>query len=63
MVSNNDYCLHIAAQYCTVHVTIFSTGGKFQPVSNFTELHVFTQATRSCALLIDINDRDVSLQH
>ena len=27
----------MSAQY--VSVTIFSTGGKFQPVSNFTELH------------------------
>ena len=36
---------------CTVHVTIFSTGGKFQPVSTFTELHALTQATRFYALL------------
>ena len=37
-----------AVQYS---VTIFSTGSKFQPVSNFTELHALTQATRSYALL------------
>ena len=33
---------------CAVCVTIFSTGGKFQPVSNFT---TFTQAACSYALL------------
>ena len=27
-------------------------GGKFQPVSNFTELHALTLATRSYALLL-----------
>ena len=33
-------------------VTIFSIGGKFRPVSNFTELHTLTQAAHSliCAL-------------
>ena len=36
---------------CTVCVTILSTGGKFQPVSNFTELHALTQAIHSHALL------------
>ena len=36
---------------CAVHVTIFSTGSKFRPVSNFTELHALTLATRSYALL------------
>ena len=36
---------------CTVHVTIFSTGRKFHPVSNFTELHVLTLAACSYALL------------
>ena len=39
---------------CAVHDTIFSTGGKFQPVSNFTELHALTVATRSYVLLIHI---------
>ena len=37
-----------------VRVTIFSTGGKFQPVSNFTELHTSTQAACSCALLLNV---------
>ena len=46
-------CLAIIAYVyvaCTVHVcvTIFSTGGEIQPVSNFTELLVLTLATRSC---------------
>ena len=36
---------------CTVHVTNFSTGGKFRPVSNFAELHALTLAARSYALL------------
>ena len=36
---------------CIVRVTTFSTGGKFQPVSNFTESHTLTQATRSYTLL------------
>ena len=36
---------------CTVCVTIFSTGGKFQTVSNFTELHALILAARSYALL------------
>ena len=35
-----------------VHVTIFSTGGKFWPVSNFMELHAPTLATCSYALLM-----------
>ena len=34
-----------------VCVIIFSTGGKFRPVSNFTELHTLTLATRFYALL------------
>ena len=29
---------------CAIHVTIFSTGGKFRLVSNFTELHTLTLA-------------------
>ena len=36
---------------CAVHVTIFSTGSKFWPVPDFTELHVLTLATHSYALL------------
>ena len=34
-----------------VGVTIFSIGGKFRPVSNFTELHALTLAVHSYALL------------
>ena len=37
---------------CTIHVTIFSICGKFQPVSNFMELHALTQAAR-CTLSWD----------
>ena len=33
-------------------VTIFSTGGKFRPVSIFTQLHTLTLVTRSYALLL-----------
>ena len=36
---------------CPVCVTIFSTGGNFWPVSNFTELHALTPAACSYALL------------
>ena len=43
--SNNGFC-YVA---CTVHVTIFSTGGKFCPVSNFVQLHALPLATCSCA--------------
>ena len=32
---------------CAVRVTIFSTGSKFQLVSNFTELHALTLAACS----------------
>ena len=32
---------------CTVRVTIFSTGGKVEPVSNFMELDALTQTARS----------------
>ena len=39
---------------CAGRVTIFSTGGKFRPVSNFTWLHALTLAARSYALLIGI---------
>ena len=41
-------CMHAA---CRVHVIIFSTGGKFQPVSNLMELHALTLAARSYAHL------------
>ena len=41
--------LHLAA--CTGHDSIFNTGGKFRPVSTFTELHTLTLATRSYMLL------------
>ena len=37
---------------CTVRVTIFSTGSKFRPVSNFTELNNLTLAARSYALSV-----------
>ena len=37
---------------CAGRVTIFSTGGKFHPSSNFTLLHTLTLATRSYALLL-----------
>ena len=30
-----------------INVAIFSTDGKFQPISYFTELHALTQAPRS----------------
>ena len=43
MLSNNGLCLHVAA----VCVTIFSTGSKFRPVSDFTELHALTLAAHS----------------
>ena len=46
VLSNNGLCLHTAAR-----VTIFSTGGKFGPVSNFTELHALTQVAHSYVLL------------
>ena len=36
---------------CAVHVTIFSTGGKFCLVSNFTKLHTLTQVACSYVLL------------
>ena len=34
-----------------MRATIFSTGGKFHPVSIFTQLHTLTLVARSCALL------------
>ena len=36
---------------CAGRVTIFSTGGKVRPGSNFTQLHTLTLAARSYALL------------
>ena len=39
---------------CVVRVTIFSTEGKFHPVSNFTYLYALTQVARSYALLMRI---------
>ena len=38
---------------CAVCVTIFSTGSKFQLVSNFKELHALTLPACSYALLIE----------
>ena len=35
---------------CPVHVTIFSAGSKFRPVSNFTDLLALTLTARSYAL-------------
>ena len=37
-------------------VTIFSTDSKFQPVSNFTELHAIILAARSYALLVEVKE-------
>ena len=39
---------------CAGRVTIFSTGGKVRPGSNFTLLHALTLATRSYALLVKV---------
>jgi len=44
---------------CLVCVTIFSTGGKFCPVSNFTELYALTLATCSYALLVRLSDCNI----
>ena len=52
LVVNSNWFQHAA---CPVCVTICSTGGKFQPVSNFTVLHALTLAARSCALLCTRN--------
>ena len=43
------YVLRAAAQY--ICVTIFSTGGKFRTVLNFTKLHVLTPDAHSYAFL------------
>jgi len=48
MLSNNGFCL---CSISAVHVTIFSNGSKFHPVSNFTGLHALTLAAHSYALL------------
>ena len=37
---------------CAGHATIYSTSGKFRPVSNFTQLHALTLAPHSYALLV-----------
>ena len=44
-------CLSTTAFVDAVCVTIFSTSGKFRPVSNFTGLHTFILAACSYALL------------
>ena len=41
----------MSTRSCTVRVTIYSTGGKFHLVSNFTKLHALTLAACSYALL------------
>ena len=38
-----------------MRVTVFSTGGKFCPVSIFMQLHALTLVTRSYALLSEAN--------
>ena len=40
--------------YVYARLLFFSTGGKFQLVSSFTELHALTLAARSYALLVEI---------
>ena len=45
---------YVYVHTCMQHVqynVCFSTGGKFRPVSNFTELHALTLAAHSYALL------------
>ena len=46
-IEHNDLCY----PGCAVHVTIFITGGKFNPVSNFIRLHALTQGAIFYALL------------
>ena len=53
MLSNNGLCLYAAA----VHVTIFSTGSKFRPVSNLTKFHTLTRATRLYVLLCSTDEQ------
>ena len=40
----------MACVYTAVRLTIVSTGSKFQPLLNFTELHAHTQAVHSYVL-------------
>ena len=54
MLSNINKMAYFYAVYA-VCVTIFSTGGKFHSVSNFTQLHVITQVAHSYALLTVVN--------
>ena len=42
----------MSTQHAQYMLTIFSTGGKFWPVSSFTELHSLTPAAHPYALLI-----------
>ena len=42
-----------------IRVTIFSTGGKFQPVWNFTYLHTLPLAARSYVLLGKLRTHDM----
>ena len=44
-------CVYVERAVQFVLLRIFSTGGKFKQVSNFTELHPLTLATRSYVLL------------
>ena len=53
MFSNNGLCLPTMCSMCYMcYCIIFSTGGKFRLVSNFTELHTLTLAACSYALLV-----------
>jgi len=46
-----------------VCITIFSTGGKFHPVSNVMQLHALTQVTRSYLLeVLDILSYEAKLE-
>ena len=40
---------------CAVRVTIFSTGSKFRPVSNFTELYTLTLAAQFLCALVHVH--------
>ena len=48
-------CVYAA---CAVHVTVFSTGSKFCPSSNFMALHTLTLATCSFVLLSVYMERE-----
>ena len=50
MHSNNGLCLRAVVQYMLLFLVLVVI--KFRPVSNFTELHAFTLAARSYALLL-----------